>query len=456
MIRTIHEGKQPDPTGAPVGPLTLTAGATALQTSPTLAIDELVSSRRASGRDVVHLGFGEASFPLHPMLRDALGAAATATAYGPVLGAPALRQAVASYLARERGLDASAERIAIGPGTKPLLYGLLHVLTGDLLLPRPSWVSYEPQAKLLGRHVTWVETDDSDHHQLTTRALEAARQRALAQSADPRILIVNSPSNPTGGVFTRETVEVLCAWARANAITVISDEIYAELTHGSRPHVSPARFYPEGTIVTGGLSKAFSAGGWRLGYALFPSGVSGSAALAALRALASEVWSSASTPVQLAALAAFGDHPEVRAHVRRSARLHGHAAGRLQRALTDLGILCAPPKGAFYLYPDLAPLAAPLSARGVTTSPELARYLLEEWGIATLPGTAFGDPPMALRLRLATSWFFSHGEAECWKLLQAADSLDEGDPAGGAALALPRLDQAIAAFGRFVTSLRQG
>lgn len=246
------------------GPLGLTEAASAIATSPTLAINEAVAKRRAEGQDIIHLGFGEASFPLHPLLQTALTEAAKHTAYTPVPGIPTLREAVASYLTRTRQLTCSPEQIAVGPGRKPLLYALLQVLEGDLLLPVPSWVSYAPQAKLAGRKVIDVETDPTDHHRITPQKLTEALDAARTNGTDPRILLVNTPSNPTGSMFTYDDAEAIACWAREAGITLISDEIYAELAHGWREHISPAYFYPEGTIVTGGLSKAFSAGGGRL------------------------------------------------------------------------------------------------------------------------------------------------------------------------------------------------
>lgn len=445
------------PATAPLG-LAPTAGGRA--PSPTLAINETIAARRAAGRTIIHLGFGEASFPLHPLLRAALTEHATRTSYAPVLGIPALRQAIAGYLARTRGLAVTAEQVATGPGSKPLLYALMQVLAGDLLLPAPSWVSYAPHAHLAGRRVIMVETDASDHHTLTPQVLSAALERARQAGADPRILLVNSPSNPTGGMFARAAVEALALWARERGITIISDEIYAELAHGWRAHVSPATFYPEGTIVTGGLSKAFSAGGWRLGYAALPATEAGAQVLAALRALASEIWSSTATPVQEAAVVAYSPNADLETYVRRSARLHGYIAGRLQQTLSSLGVLCARPAGAFYLYPDFAPWHAALAARGVTTSEGLARLLLDEWDIATLPGEAFGDRPEALRLRVATSLLCvpeagspQEREAALWDILARADDLPADAPAAGDLLPLPALERAQLGLAAFITSL---
>lgn len=445
-------------------PLQLAPSARALAPSPTLEINEAIARRRAAGRDIIHLGFGEASVPLHPTLRAALGAYARATSYAPVLGLPALRQAIAAYLARERALAADPDRVAVAPGSKPLLYAIVQSLAGDVLLPVPSWVSYAPHARLAGRRVIPVATDPADHHRLTPDALAAATARARHAGADPRILIVNTPSNPTGGMLARDDVEALAAWARRTGVTILSDEIYAELAHGWRAHVSPAAFYPEGTIVTGGLSKGFAAGGWRLGYALFPDSPAGRQLLSAVRALASEIWSSAATPVQEAAITAFAPDDEIHAYVRRAARLYAHATGRLHATLTRLAVPCPRPAAAFYLYPDFAPWRAPLAARGVTTSADLARLLLDEHDIATLPGAAFGEEPDVLRLRLATSLLFraagaaatqpaADRDTHLWALLERTGTLPDDDPAAGDPLPLPELDRAEQRFAAFVASL---
>ncbi len=431
-------------------PLRLAPTAQTLATSATLAMNEAVAKRRAAGQETIHLGFGEAAFPLHPLLATALAEAAKRTGYAPVLGIPALRKAIAAYLARKRGLTFSSDQIVVGPGSKPLLYALLQVLEGDLLLPVPSWVSYAPQARLASRRVIGVETDSGDHHRLTPQALSRAMDQAHRDGADPRILLVNTPSNPTGSMFDRSDVEALALWAREQGITLISDEIYAELAHGWREHVSPAFFYPEGCIVTGGLSKAFSAGGWRLGYAALPTTTAGTQAMAALRALASEIWSAAATPVQEAALAAFSLNESVEQYVQRSARIYGYVSGRLYDTLASLGVPCPRPAGAFYLYPDFSPWRPVLMEQSIRTGADLAHYLLEEWDIATLPGSAFGEPPESLCLRLSTSLLCQPGdaaspderEAALWRLLEQADSLPPENESGEPALSLPALGRA--------------
>jgi aspartate aminotransferase len=462
--RTARHARPPLRTRAttPATPLALAPAVRTLPPSATLRMNELVAARRAAGQETIHLGFGEASFPLAPQLHAALDAAATQTGYPPVLGVPALRAALADYLSRTRGVTLGAAQIAVGPGSKPLLYVLLQALEGDALIPAPGWVSYAPQARLAGKRVIPVATDERDHLRLTGEALARASARARHEGANPRILIVNSPSNPTGGMLAPDDVADLAEWARGEGITILSDEIYAELAHGWRPHVSVARHYPEGTVVTGGLSKAYSAGGWRLGYAAVPAGAAGDRLISAIRALASEVWSGAAAPIQAAAAVAYSPDPELERYVWLSARLHGYVAARLHAALVASGMLCPRPAGAFYLYPDFAPWRETLASRGIVTGADLARHLLEDWGIATLPGSEFGDHPEALRLRLATSLLFepertASPEARAqwlWDLLAQADTLADGDTSGQTpALTLPMLDRAIARLGELTASL---
>ncbi len=439
------------------GPLELSAGRDEMASSPTLAMNEAVARRRAEGRETLHLGFGEATFPLHPVLRGALAEAIERTSYAPVAGVPGLRAAIAGYIERERGVACRADQVVVGPGSKPLIYALLQALDGDVLVPRPSWVSYAPQARLAGRRAIAVETDPADHLRLAPDALADAASRARARGADPRILVVNSPSNPTGGMFAQEEVAAITDWARATGVTIVSDEIYAELAHGWRSHVSPARLYPEGSIITGGLSKAFSAGGWRLGYAILPDGQRGERLGRAVRALASEIWSAASTPIEEAAVAAFTPNPDLEAYVRRSARLHGHVTHALYRALRELGIACPKPAGGFYLYPDFAAWRAPLVRLGVSTSPQLAQYLLDEWELATLPGTAFGEEPETLRLRLATSMLYGPSrQADLWQLLARTDDLSvPGTRDEPPALDLPELTKVQQRWGEIIADWNQ-
>jgi aspartate aminotransferase len=441
-------------------PLRVVAGARRLTPSPTLSLNERMGQQPSAGKPILDLGFGEASFPLHPLLKEALREAPARTQYAPVLGLPALRAAIAEYVVKTRGVSASAEYAMVAPGSKALLYALLQVLEGDLLLPIPSWVSYAPQARLAGKRIIPVATDPADPCRLTPEQLTEALTRGQQEGATPGLLLINSPNNPTGGMLDGGDMEAVAVWARAAQVTLISDEIYAELAHGWREHVSPARFYPEGTLITGGLSKAFSAGGWRLGYVAIPQSAEGSQLLAALSALASEIWSAAATPIQEAAVVAFTPNPDISSYVQSSARLHAAVTTRIYQTLRALGILCPRPAGAFYLYPDFAPWRACLLARGVRTSQELASYLSDTWGIATLPGTAFGEPPEALRLRLVTSRLYrakgtsaEEQEELLWHLLERASTEALSGQENWLTSSLPLIGETEARLAALVESL---
>ena len=454
-VRQAHQRTHGTTTG-PLGLSNVVAGA---PVSATLRMNEAVAARRAAGQRTIHLGFGEAPFPLPMPLREELARAATRTEYAPVLGLPGLRAAIAAYLARTRGLTTSPATVIVGPGSKAALYALMRSLAGDVLLPTPSWVSYAPQARLAGKPVFPVATDSTDYHRLTREALDMSLRAARETGGDPRLLVVNTPSNPTGGMFAAADAEEIALWARGEGVTILSDEVYAELAHGWRAHTSPAQFYPEGTIVTGGMSKAFSAGGWRLGYAALPATAAGEKLVAAVRSLAGEIWSSAATPIQQAATVAFAFDDTMERFVRRSARVHAHAAARLHAALVAAGVRCSQPAGAFYLYPDFAPWRDQLAKRGVVTSAELADHLLAQWDIATLPASDFGEAPEALRLRMATSMLYAPADATPAEqeailsgLLEQADDLPADGASGKTQLALPALDEAAAQLAAFVAA----
>lgn len=385
-------------------PLYLQKATQNMSISATLAMNELIAEKEKDEKQrVLHMGFGEASFPLHPLMKKALAESATATKYAPVLGIPELRSAIAEFLSTNRDLQFKSNQIVVGPGSKALLYGLFQLFEGDLLLPSPSWVSYAPIAKLAGKKVIPIQTDPEDHLRLTAKNLTQALKRAREENADPHILIINSPNNPTGAMFAAEDVKIIADWARKNQFTLISDEIYSELAFGWRKHITPALYYPEGTVITGGLSKSFSAGGWRLGYAAIPDTKEGMKVIQGIRSLGSAIWSSTATPIQKAAVVAFSQDPSIMEYIHNSSLIFNYVTNKLYELFNDLGVLCPRPAGGFYLYPDFSPWRTELLKRGVRTSKELAYYLLNEWNIATLPGSEFGDEPTALRLRLATN-----------------------------------------------------
>jgi aspartate aminotransferase len=368
-----------------------------LSPSATVSINERSNDLLAAGRQVYKLGLGQSPFPVPDSVVEALRAHADRKEYMPVRGLPALREAVAAYHQRRVGGDYEydSEHVLVAPGSKELMFITQLAFYGDLVLPAPAWVSYSPQARIIGRQVVWLETSREDDWKLQPAAVDALCRRDPGR---PRLLILNYPSNPTGQTYTADELAELAEVLRAHDVLVVSDEIYGELHHDG-DHASIARFYPEGTIISSGLSKWCGAGGWRLGTFLFPP------ALAwlqrAMVAVASETYTSTSAPIQCAAVTAFAFGPDIADYVARE-RAVLKALGRwCHQRLCAGGIRCAAPQGGFYLFPDFAGAGAPLSRRQIRGGEALCERLLEETGVAILPGSDFGRPLGDLTARLA-------------------------------------------------------
>ncbi|KAH0028591.1 PLP-dependent transferase, partial [Aureobasidium melanogenum] len=436
-------------------------GASHLQLSPTLAINEAVESVQAQGRKVVHLGFGEATFPIQKDVLKIHEHYSRSTSYMPVAGLMSLRQSIAKFNSERLGVRIDTEQIIVAPGSKALLFALFDILQGDVLLPRPSWVSYEPQIKHANKSLFWVETDEEDRHTITKQALDDTYEKAIQNGGNPRIMLINSPSNPTGQTFTATNMEIIVRFCQTKQILLISDEIYSDIAFdglsGMESPLKYAKVEDSSTsiIVTGGLSKTYSAGGWRVGYAILPRSTAGSKVMKVLIAYASECWSAASSPSQHAAVEAFstGEHMT---QYRESVRLlHTHCTTRLYESLRDLGLKVAKPSGAFYVYPSFQPYAKQLAKVGVRISAELSQWLIMQCGIAALPGSAFGEDDEGLeggrlRLRMATSYLYFKDQEERYtkghKLLEEA--------AIGRDLQLPMLDEAISALAAAVEKIK--
>jgi aspartate aminotransferase len=383
--------------------------------SPTLAADERVRRKIAMGVPVLHLAFGEAGLPVPASVREVLARAAGANGYGSVAGSAGAREAAAGYFTR-RGLPTDADQIVFAPGSKPLLYALLRVLPGDVILPRPSWVSYAAQAALAGKRVFHAPIGEAGGVPAPA-ALEECIAAAFRGGGRPGVLVLTIPDNPTGTVAGEEAVREAAAIAEARELAIVSDEIYADLAYSGKAP-SPARFAPERTFVTSGLSKSMALGGWRIGFARMPDSAFGVEVRRAVAGLASEVWSSLAAPMQAVAAHVLAEPADVCEHITRSRALHQATSRAAFELLVGAGIDCRPPGAAFYLYPDLERLRSRL---GVDTADALAELLLDRFDVAVLSGAAFGDDPGALRFRIATSLLYGRNDAERRQALEADD-----------------------------------
>jgi aspartate aminotransferase len=371
-------------------PLTLSARAGALQPSLTLAITAKARQLRAEGRDICSLSAGEPDFDTPAFIRHAATAALEAghTRYGPVAGEPALREAIAAKLTRENGIPTSASQVLITNGGKQALYNLFQVLLdpGDeVLLPSPYWLSYPEMAQLAGASVQPIPCAASAGFHLCPDALAAAITPAS------RLLVINSPSNPTGAVLRRDELEAIAAVVRPHPrLAVVCDEIYESLLSPGHEHHSLAAIAPDiahRVFVVNGFAKGWAMTGWRIGWLAGETSV-----VAAAGALQSQSTSNVCTFAQYGALAAIEGPRDC---VREMAQHFIERRQLLSDGLRAIdGVALRAPERAFYAFPDV-------SAWGLD-SMALCGRLLEEEGLALVPGIAFGDD-RCIRLSCAAS-----------------------------------------------------
>ncbi|MCW8806402.1 MAG: aminotransferase class I/II-fold pyridoxal phosphate-dependent enzyme, partial [Ignavibacteriaceae bacterium] len=279
--------------------LSLNLNVRGMPLSATLYINELSNKLKQQGKKVYKFGLGQSPFPVPKPVVDELRTNAFQKDYLEVKGLKPLREAVAEYHSRKNDIECGADNVLIGPGSKELMFLLQFVYYGELVIPTPSWVSYAPQAKIIGRQIAWIKTKEENKWRLLPEELHKICEN---DHYKPRIVILNYPSNPTGVSYSCEELQELADVARRHRVILLSDEIYGELNFKG-DHCSIARFYPEGTIISGGLSKWCGAGGWRLGTFTFPDSLSG--LLDGMASVASETFTSTSTPIQYAAIKAF-------------------------------------------------------------------------------------------------------------------------------------------------------
>lgn len=367
--------------------------------SPTLAMNELVQQRRAQGLDVMQMGFGQSPFPVPDRMRKALGQHAHEKSYLPCAGLPELQNTILQYFQKLIGIDPRAYDVIIAPGSKLSLYAYQLAVPGDLLMPVPCWVSYEPQARMLQQKTIPVPSSLSDEgYVIRPEELRTAIEQARAQGLKPTKILLNYPNNPTGLTIPEGNLKDIASICVGEDIMIISDEIYGQINFSGR-YQSIAEFAPAHTVVSTGMSKHLSLGGWRLGFGVTPKAIAG--LHKTLCNIASETWSCVASPVQYAAIEAYCGYDDIEAHIRECTIIHGFVCRYIAHKLRGAGYTLAMPQGAFYLYPDFYAFKEGLRERGVHTSMELSAYMLETYGIACLPGEACCVPDSHLTLRLS-------------------------------------------------------
>jgi aspartate aminotransferase len=363
--------------------------AAALAPSLTLAIDSKAKQMKAEGQDVVGFGAGEPDFDTPQHIKDAAVKALAEgfTKYTPSSGIPELRQAIADKFKRENGLAYKASQIIVSCGGKHSCYNTIMATCqeGDeVLIPSPYWLSYPEMVKLAGARPVVLPTTDKTEFKITPEQLRAAI------TPRTRLLVFNSPSNPTGSVYTPEEVKAIGDVCVEKGVLIMSDEIYEHLLYDGAQHKSVASFsaaHYDHTIVVHGFAKAWSMTGWRLGFLAAPEPIA-----KAIDAIQSHSTSNPTSFAQKGAVAALtGPQDHLRGWLAEYSKRRSYAHKRLN---SIPGISCVNAKGAFYLFPNISKLGL--------KSTEFCARLLDEQKVAAVPGVAFGADDY-LRISYATS-----------------------------------------------------
>ena len=359
-----------------------------LKPSSTLVINEKSKELIAKGKKVYQFGFGQSPFPVPESIVSKLKENAHRKEYLPIQGLVELRNAISNHLEKKTGNLYPLENILITPGSKEAML-LMHVaFNGEIILSAPSWVSYEPQA-IIGRNkVHWIETNRENNWFPTATQLE---KKIKSINKKNLIFILNSPNNPSG--TTCNNLRELAVVAKKYNLLVLSDEIYTDLTFCNK-YDSISKFYPEGTFISGGLSKWCGAGGWRVGFFAVPEKLT--RFLKTIVTLASESYSTVNTPAQYAAVEAYnGDFSEYKEKTLNILRSVGNY---VYNHLKSNKVLINQPQGAFYLMPEFL-------NKKFNSSNEMCNDLLEKKSVAILPGSDFGFNKEKLISRLSYTDF---------------------------------------------------
>jgi len=365
----------------------------------TLNVTAKAAELRAQGIDVVSFSAGEPDFDTPHHIKEAAKRAldAGATKYTAVEGTPALRKAAAAWFAKAHGFDVSPGEVMVSSGAKQVIHNAFHALLdmGDeVILPAPCWVSYAEIAKLAGAKPVPVMARAEDGFVVNPDAI------ARAISPATRMIVLCSPSNPTGAVYDEPTLRAIANLAMRHDLWLLTDDIYRCLCYDGARFVQPATFGPEirqRTIIVDGVSKTFAMTGWRIGFCLAPAQV-----IEGMATLQGQSTTNAAAVSQAAALAAIeGPGDEIEAMRLEFDKRRKYMVSAL-RAMPKVD--CVEPKGAFYAFPDLTAFLGARSPQGglIDDDLTLCQYLMEEAKIAVVPGSAFLAPGF-VRLSYATA-----------------------------------------------------
>lgn len=376
----------------------LSAAANSVGNSITMAISAKAKAMRSEGLDVLGFSAGEPDFDTPQVVKDS-GIKAIQdgeTKYTPASGLIELKKAIVKKLKRDQNLDYAPDEIIVSCGAKHSLYNVMAAMINpgdEVIIPTPYWVSYPDQVLIAGGKPVFVEGKENNQFKITPEQLE--------QSITPKtkLFILNSPSNPTGSLYTEAELRALGQVLTAHRLHVISDEIYEKLVYEGHQHISIASLSPELkdlTLVVNGASKAYSMTGWRIGYTAGNKEI-----ISAMGRLQSHTTSNPTTPSQWAAITAIESDDSLIEHM--VAAFSERRSYMVKRLNAIPGITCNEPFGAFYAFPNISGLFGKTSPSGTLTgSLDFCERLLEDAQVACVPGAAFGAEGF-VRLSYATS-----------------------------------------------------
>ena len=359
-----------------------------LKPSSTLLINETSRKLEEQGKKIYKFGFGQSPFKVPEDVVNELKDNAHQNKYLPMQGLSELRDAVAKYTSKRKNYDYKSENVIIGPGSKELMF-LLHVIfDGEIILPAPSWVSYAPQA-ILGRNKIQILQTNRENNWFPTAA--EIEEVVLKDKNKNYLLFLNSPNNPSGQIC--KNLDEISKIVNKYNLIILSDEIYSELTF-ENSFMSISNFCPEKTIISTGLSKWCGAGGWRLGYFLIPDKLVEIKNM--INVLASETFSAVSAPIQYAAIKAYeNDHSN---YINKSRNILSAVGNFVYENLKSNKVLINKPQGGFYLMPEFL-------NKKFNSSSEMCDNILNDTGVALLPGSDFGFDQTKMLARLSFTDF---------------------------------------------------
>lgn len=362
-----------------------------------LKFNERIKKLQSEGKKIHHLGFGQSPFPIPSFAQDELKKYAHVGEYLPIAGLPALREAACKLHQTHDGLtNITVDDVIMGPGSKELIYQVMNIIAGDVILISPTWTTYAPQARLARKQIFVIPTSFEDGWKLTADGVNKKFEEE--QIKDGSLIILCNPDNPTGASYTPDEFRKLSEAFRKHKMLVLSDEIYSRLSF-NEDHVSMAKFYPEGTILSSGISKWASCGGWRLGYLIFPPQLKNLREV--LAGAASQTYTTVSAPIQHAAIRLLAFDEEGKSYARHCSRILKTLAEHCCRKLREVGVKVHMSGSGYYIFPDFEVIRESLKRIGMETGAQMCDKLLEQTSVALMPGGPhYLHPPEALTVRL--------------------------------------------------------